>query len=333
MRVAVLGAGAMGSIFGAALVRAGASVVFFDKRKEVVEAIRRDGLVVTGVLGDSALNAAATSDPADLGQADLALVLVDSGATAEVAGIAETHLAGDGFALTLQNGIGNWEALAERLGRERVMAGSTYNSGAGLGPGRTAHTNLGPTIIGELDGTISERGANVVRLFEAGGLPSEATDNIEGYVWSKFVLNCAINPVSAITGLRPGEIARTQPAAALLDRILDEVLSVVAAAGVRLPEADACSQIRDHCWERYNRPSMLQHLQSGRGTEIEALNGALVRRAKMLGIAVPFNEAIVLTVKSLEAGGRSRAVVGLDEPALERAARARPRGDSWGSSG
>jgi 2-dehydropantoate 2-reductase len=329
MRVAVLGAGAMGSIFGAALMRAGAGTVFFDQRSDVVAAIRRDGLRLSGVRGDLTFDAPATDDPSEIGEADVALVVVDSTATRDVAGLAKACLVPDGFALTLQNGIGNIEALSDVLGRGRVLAGSTYNSGAGLGPGRTAHTNLGLTVIGELDSDISERALRVAGMFEAAGLPFEVVDNIEGHVWSKFVHNCAINPVSAITGLRPGEIARTAAAAELLDRVLTEVLTVVAAVGVTLPEADPRGHIRDHCWERYNRPSMLQHLESGRGTEIAALNGALVGRARGLGIPVPVNQTVVEAVKALEAAGRRKGNE-IDEARLEAAARADPRGQRWG---
>jgi 2-dehydropantoate 2-reductase len=329
MRVAVVGAGAMGAIFGAALARAGAETIFFDRRNDVVEAIRRDGLQLSGVRGDFALRVRATTNAAEVGLAEVVLVLVDSTATKDVAGIAKACLVPDGYALTLQNGIGNIEALTEVLGRERVLAGSTYNSGAGVGPGRAAHTNLGLTVMGELDGDISERALTMAAMFEAAGLPMEVVDNVEGHVWSKFVHNCAINPVSAITGLRAGEIARTAAAAELLDRVLTEVLTVVAAVGVTLPEDDPRGHIRDHCWERYNRPSMLQHLENGRATEIDALNGALVTRAKALGIAVPVNETVVAVVKALEAAGR-RDGRRIDEAALEAAARADPRGERWG---
>jgi len=329
MRVAILGAGAMGAIFGAAFARAGVEVEFFDKRLDVVEAIKSKGLVLDGALGATTARFFATTVAAELGTVDLALVLVDSTATATVADVAAACLSGRGCALTLQNGVGNWEALAARLGRERVLAGSTYNSGAGLGPGRARHTNLGPTIIGEIDGALSERAHGIARLLETAGLPVEITDNVQGHIWSKFVHNCAINPVSAVTRLRPGEIARTKAAADLLYRILDEVLAVVAAAGIRLPEADPRKQIRDHCWERYNRPSMLQHKKSGRGTEIDALNGALVDLGRELGVPVPVNEAIVLTVKALEVSASQRGAP-LDESALEQLAQRTPRGDSWG---
>jgi 2-dehydropantoate 2-reductase len=330
MRIAVLGAGAMGAIFGSALHRSGGKIVFFDKSPDVVAAINSDGLALDGALGASAERFFATAVAAELGLVDLALVLVDSTATAAVADVAVECLGQRGYALTLQNGIGNWQALAARLGVSRVLAGSTYNSGAGLGPGRARHTNLGPTIIGEIDGALSERVREIARLLEAAGLPVEISDNVEGHIWSKFVHNCAINPVSAVTRLRPGEIARSKAAAGLLDRLLDEALAVVAAAGVRLPEADPRQHIRDHCWERYNRPSMLQHLQNGRRTEIDALNGALVRLAHDLGAPVPFNEAIVLTVHALEDSVRQRQDAPLDEPALERLAQQNPRGESWG---
>ena len=332
MRVAVLGAGAMGSIFGAALSRAGCEVVFFDRNREAAEAINRDGLQLSGVLGNTALRLPATTDPAALGLVDLALVLVDSGSTAAVAEVAETCLKPDGVALTLQNGIGNWEALGERLGLARVLAGSTFNSGAGLGPGRSAHTNLGPTWIGELDGSISERAREIAALFEAGGLPFEVVPNVQAVVWSKFVHNCAINPVAAVTGLRSGEIARDPHAAALLDSVLDEVMAVVAAEGIMLPEPDARAHIHDHSWERYNKPSMLQHIEAGRRTEIDALNGALVERARRHGIPTPVNEAIIRVVKGREAAAR-RDSAKLDEPVLEAAARADARQGRWGAPG
>jgi 2-dehydropantoate 2-reductase len=327
MRVIVVGAGAMGSIFGAALARAGCHVAFCDVRPDVVAAFRDPGLELTGVLGATTTPYPASLDPSDLGAADMVLVQVDASATPQAARIARACLGPSGFALTLQNGIGNWEALAEELGVGRVVAGSTYNSGAALGPGRVLHSNLGPTELGEIDGSLSERCMEIARLLSEGGLPTQVSPHVVGVVWSKFVHNCAINPVSALTGLRPGEIARDPAAARLLDLVLDEVLAVVAAAGVRLPEDDPRGHIRDHCWERYNRPSMLQHLESGRRTEIDALNGALVARARGLGVPVPVNEAVVAAVKARE-GRPARGDV--PEAACEAAARADPRGERWG---
>jgi 2-dehydropantoate 2-reductase len=326
MRIAVIGAGAMGGTFGARLAQAGADVILFDKDVEHIAAIREKGLTVSSPKGVVVLSLPATTDPADIGPVEMALVTVDGNAIKAAAALLAEILPATAFALTLQNGIGNVEALTEALGAGRVMAGNTYNSGARRGPGHVAHTNVGVTTMGELDGSESERLKAVASLFEDGGLPVTLTDNVMGHVWSKFVLNVAINPVSAVTGLRSGEIARTPEALSLLEHVLDEALAVIAAKGIELPDADMRNHVIDHTWVRYNRPSMLQHIEAGRRTEIDTLNGALVREAKALGIPCPFNEAIVMVVKSLEARARLRAESPeIDEPALEAAARATPR--------
>jgi 2-dehydropantoate 2-reductase len=322
MRIAVVGAGAMGSVFGAKLQAPGVEVVLYDVNGAHIDAIRSRGLALGDGSGERVLAIAATTRIADASGADLALVLVDSNATAAVAPLLPGVLGADGIALTLQNGIGNVETLAAALGPRRVIAGATFNSAAFIAPGHVCHTNVGPTVIGMPDGSLTERVQALATQFAAAGFPTTASDNAMGHVWSKFVLNCAINPVSALTGLRPGEIARHPPTARLLERLLDEILAVVAAKGVRLPEADPRRHVLEHAFERYNRPSMLQHVESGRRTEIEALNGALVRAAQALGIAVPYNEAIWAAVSGIDARhARERAMPQLDEAAQEAQAR------------
>lgn len=322
----MIGAGAMGSSFGARFARAGAEVVLYDLDQAHIAAIAADGLSVTAPDGEIRLRLPATTDAAAIGPVDMAVVLVDSNATRAAAVTLSRVLPADGFALTLQNGIGNIEALTAALGADRVVAGSTYNSAARLGPGRVLHSNVGETTIGELDGRSSDRVASIARLFRDGGLPIAVSDNVVGHVWMKFVLNVAINPVAAITGLRSGEIVRTEPARRLLEGVLDEVLAVVAAKRIALPYPDPRAAVLHHAWQRYNRPSMLQHIEQGRRTEIDALNGALLAEAKALGIPCPINQTIVLTVKALEARAEyRRAMPVLDEKALEAAARAGPR--------
>jgi 2-dehydropantoate 2-reductase len=322
MRIAVIGAGAMGSVFGARLQSPGVEVVLFDINEQHIQAIRARGLLLGEAAGERLVPIAATARIAEVVDADLALVLVDGNATAAVAPLLPGVLAKNGVALTLQNGIGNVEALAAVLGTERVIAGSTFNSAAFIAPGHVRHTNIGPTVIGRLDGPPTDRVRALAARLSAAGFPTTASDNAMGHLWSKFVLNCAINPVAALTGLRPGEIARHPPTARLLERLLDEILAVTAAKGVRLPEADPRSRVLDHAFERYNRPSMLQHVEGGRRTEIEVLNGALVREANALGISVPYNEAIWAAVSGIDARhARARALPQLDEAALEAAAR------------
>jgi 2-dehydropantoate 2-reductase len=249
-------------------------------------------------------------------------VLVDSNATAEVAPLLARLLTNDGMALTLQNGIGNVEALVAALGADRVIAGSTFNSATLIAAGHVQHTNVGPTVIGPTVGPPNEQVRALAARLSAAGLPTEASDNAMGHIWAKFVLNCAINPIAALTGLRPGEIARHPPTLRLMERMLDEALAVAAAKGVRLPDPDLRRHVLDHAFDRYNRPSMLQHIESGRRTEIEALNGAVVREAYALGLQVPANEAVWAAVSGVDARHRRElSMPRLDEAALEAAAR------------
>lgn len=329
-RVIVLGAGALGSILAVALARGGAEIAVIDRDGAHVEAIRRDGLRLEGVLGQHVWRGEAATSAADVAPGDLVLVMVHGAATGDVASAAARLAGTRGFVLTLQNGIGHVEALALPLGRDRVLAGTTYNSGALLGPGRVLHSNAGPTVLGPVEPSAAARrsAAEVVQRLSAAGLETHLVDDPAPAIWSKFLLNVAINPVAAVTGLRPGEIAREPAARALLERVLDEALAVIAAKGIRLPEPDPRAHVLDHAWVRYNRPSMLQHLERGQPTEIEPLTGALVREARGLGIPVPVNETLRLAVQALEARSRRRAGQALlDEPALEAAARAeiRPR--------
>lgn len=330
-RVITLGAGALGSVLAAAFARAGAEVVVIDRDLAHLEAIHQDGLRVDGVLGPRHWRGETASSANGVRPGDLVLVMVDGPATAEVAPAAARLAGRSGHVLTLQNGIGHVELLAEALGVERVLAGSTYNSAARLGPGRVRHTNLGETVIGAVATAPAARRAAVeaARLLAIAGLPVHRVDDPLPAIWSKFLLNVAINPVAAVTGLRPGEIAREPAALALLERVLDEALAVIAAKGIRLPEPDPRAHVLDHAWVRYNRPSMLQHIERGQRTEIEQLTGALVREARAVAVPVPVNEALRLMVLSLEARSRRRPdpSAELDEPALEAAARdeTRPR--------
>src|SRR5262249_13580008 len=146
MRIAVIGAGAMGSVFGARLQSSGAEIVLFDINEAHIQAIRTFGLTLGDADGERLVTIAATGRIAEVGDADLALVLVDSNATADVAPLIPHVLRNDGVALTLQNGIGNVETLAAAVGAQRVIAGSTFNSAAFVAPGHVRHTNIGPTV-------------------------------------------------------------------------------------------------------------------------------------------------------------------------------------------
>lgn len=317
MRIYVIGAGAMGSVYGGLLKRAGNDVTLIDPRADHVGAIGREGLTIEGVRGRHLIRLPAHTSHAGLPPADFVIIFTDANATKDAARTAAQVLKPDGFALTLQNGIGNVEALVAELGGARVIAGVSMNSAANPEPGRAQYTNAGMTSIGELDGRNTKRIADVARMLSSAEIETTVIPDPMAHIWGKFVLNCAVNPLTAVTGLRSGEIYRTPEVNALQDRIIDEILMVVERKGVRISEADPRKKIKEHCRVRYNRPSMMQHVEQGRRTEIDALNGALVREARALGIAVPYNEAIVAAVKGLEKSRRQR----LHEPPIDYAGR------------
>ena len=246
---------------------------------------------------------------------------VDANNTQAAARIAARVLCADGVALTLQNGIGNVEALTAELGPARVLGGSTMCSFRTVEPGVVEQTNVATTTVGELDGSISERATRVRDLLRGAGYPAEASAAIMAVIWQKFVVNIAINPICAITGLRMGELARLPATDRFQDLLLAEVFAVGRAKGLDLPETALREKIKAHCWDKYSKPSMLQHLEAGRPTEIAALNGALVREAEALGVPVPFNQAIAMLIEGRQLHEQRRVhEPDLDYAALEAAA-------------
>ena len=325
MRICVIGAGALGASYGGRLALAGAEVTLVDPWVAHVATITADGLDLDGVPGRQTIRVPAVTVPSGLPPYDLAIVTVDTNHTGAAAETARQVLAVDGVALTLQNGIGNVETLVAGLGTGRVIGGSSMCSALVRGPGRVTQTHQGPTTIGELDGSRTGRIDAIKALLEGAGFDTVIAADVMAVIWQKFLLNLAINPICAATGLRLGELARLPAVDALQDRILDEALAVVAAKGIALPDPDIRTSVKHHCWTKFSKPSMLQHIEHGRITEIDALNGALIREAQALGIPTPYNEALTATIKGREFASR-RAVTepDIDYDALEAAVGPRP---------
>jgi 2-dehydropantoate 2-reductase len=315
MRITVVGAGAMGGSYGGLLALAGHEVSLIDAWQAHVDAIERDGLRVDGVRGDHRVRVAASSGLIGEG-AELAIVFVDANNTAAAAATVVRVLAQGGFAITFQNGIGNVETLQAALGKERVLGGSSMCSAASRGPGHVALTHLGRTTIGETDGVARPRTLALAEALRGAGFETESAPDVMAVIWEKFVLNCSINAIAATTGLRGGEIARLPELAAFQSRIVAEVMAVTEAKGIRLPTPDLPAKIKAHSRKKFNKPSMLQHVEAGRRTEIDALNGALLREAAALGVPTPCNEALVALLKGRELHQRRR----IHEPDLDYAA-------------
>jgi 2-dehydropantoate 2-reductase len=325
MRIAVIGAGAMGSTYGGLLARAGCDVTLVDVWPEHVEAINRDVLHLSGISGDLRIPVRAVSEPAP-GGADVAFVQVNTYDTEAAAQTAARALTAGGYAITFQNGVGNIETLQRVLGPRRVLGGLSYHSAAMVGPGHAMHTHRGPTWIGELDGSSTPRLQALNQALQAAGLEPTIVDDILAYIYTKLVLNSAINPICAAMGIRVGEIPRTPGADELQTRIIEEALAVLQAKGIKLADPDVMGSIKAHCQAKFNKPSMLQHMEQGKQTEVDSLNGAIARMGRELGVPAPYNEGLAWMVQGINAQ-RRRAMhePPRDYEALEKQAKARHR--------
>ncbi len=301
MRVAVVGAGGIGSVFGGRLAAAGHEVWLVHRRPAHVEAVRRDGLLLDGPRGAERIAIRATCDPGEVGFVDLVLVLTKANDTRAAADAARP-LVGDGtVVVTLQNGLGNLETIGEVLGVERVLVGMTYHGASLDAPGRVRHTATGQTFVGEPWGGITERVQSIADCFTEAGVATEVTDRLWEMVWGKLVVNAALNATCALTGASGVDILASPSARELVGQVAHECAAVATALGITLPYPDPAVRVWQHCETiQTAKPSMLQDLERGRTTEIDAINGAIVREGMRLGVPTPLNRALMLLIKARE---------------------------------
>ena len=232
LQFVVIGAGNMGCVYGGNLGRIGQKVAFIDVWKDHVDAIRARGLHLEGLTGDFTIQAHAGLDDREAPKADVVLVCVNSYSTADAARAAQAVLKPDGCCLTLQNGVGNVEVLTEILGPGRVLAGLSFQSGDIQGPGRVRHTNNGPTYLGELDRSRSPRLARLNELLASAGMNPVLVDDVMRTIWTKFIHNCGINALCAITNLRPGHIRLVPELDEFQTHVIRETVALVRAKGI-----------------------------------------------------------------------------------------------------
>lgn len=300
MQIVIVGAGNMGCLYGANLARAGARVTLVDPWKEHVDQVQLHGLRMHGLHGEFTAAVQAVTDPLDAPKADMVIILVNAYATRVAAESSCVLLKDDGFALTLQNGLGNVEVLQQVLGEGRVLPGLSFHSADLMAPGSVQHTNEGPTYLGEMDGSRSPRLTELNRLMEQADMQPVVEADIMSTIWGKFVHNCAINAVCAITDLRPGHIRDIAALDEFQTHIIEETLALVEARGVRIPSDTPLRDIKQYCAGKFHRVSMLQHLVRGRRTEIDALNGYVANESRKLGLSCPYSESLTALIKGRE---------------------------------
>jgi 2-dehydropantoate 2-reductase len=301
MKVAVVGAGAMGSLFGGLLAASGEDVTLVDVWREHIDAINSEGLRIGGSKGSHIVRVKATTDPSSVGPVDLIIIFVKSYDTLKATKDALPMVKEDTVFLSLQNGLGHFEKISEAAGSERVISGTTAHGCTLKGPGEIVHAGRGPTIIGELDGRETERVCDIRDALVRAGIETEISRNITGALWSKVLVNVGINPLTAINGVRNGELLEDPEIKETIRQAVEEAITVAEALGIDLGPGDQLEHVYKVARATaLNRSSMLQDVERGRKTEIDALNGIVVRLAKTLGVDTPVNEALTAAVKGLE---------------------------------
>lgn len=285
-RVIIAGVGALGCFFAARLSAAGIAVAMLGNWPDAIQALRRDGVRLVHADGSSTTHPVEVSaDPLALGTAALALVLVKAWQTEAAAAKLRHCLAPDGLAVSLQNGLGNYEKLVSVLGATRTAVGVTTIGARIDSPGVVRAAGEG---VVSLESRLAlDPAAN---LLSEAGLPVTRSANLPSLQWGKLVINAAINPLTALLDVPNGEVAQRPAARALLRELAMETAGVAYAAGIPLPYPDPAQAVEKVAeMTASNISSMLQDVRRGAPTEVDAINGAVVTTAAAMGIAAPLN--------------------------------------------
>jgi 2-dehydropantoate 2-reductase len=302
-RIAVLGAGAVGCYFGGMLARAGAPVTLIG-RPHHVEAMNRDGLCLETLHFRQQVPVAAAVDASAVREAAIVLVCVKTLDTETAAQALKPQLHDNTIVVSLQNGVDNVERIGSAAGIEAVPA-VVYVAAEMAAPGHVKHTGRGDLVIGALPGRDRSRAQSrldrLSALFSRAGVPCVVSENIEGALWTKLIMNCTYNALSALGRIRYGRMVRNAWARNVMTQVTEEVVAVGQAAGVRFPDVDLLEAV----WKLGEAmagalSSTAQDIARGKRTEIDSLNGYVARRGKELGVATPVNQTLHALVKLLE---------------------------------
>jgi 2-dehydropantoate 2-reductase len=296
MNVAVVGAGAVGCYYGFLLARAGHAVTLIG-RPALVEAVRADGLVLEGSEKTASVPVRATVDGDGVAGADLVLVCVKSGDTEAAGAMIAAHLEPSATILSLQNGVDNAERLADVLGRA-VVPVAVYVATAMAGPGRVRHNGRGDLILGA-----SEASDRIAAVLTEAGAPTTVSARALDALWGKLIMNCAYNALSALTQLPYGRLVQCEGVVAAMTDVVQECVAVAEAAGVSVAPDIFDSVMALSTAMADQRSSTAQDLARGRPSEIDHLNGYVVRKGAALGIPTPANRMLHTLVKLVERKG------------------------------
>ena len=306
-KLVVVGAGAMGSLFGGLLAEKGMDVTLLDPWQQHIDAIKaNNGLQMVGHGGDRTIPLQATTNAQEIKEADLVFfqckaVYNDAAATSV------KHLftsESNTIAISFQNGLGSEEKIAEYLGKENVLGGLTAQGANMEAPGKVRnHTEL-PSYIGEMGGGVSDRVSNVANILTAHGLPTKASENIRKSIWAKLFANVGVSPISGILNITLGEIYDNAYANGISFKAIDEAVLVAEAEGLSFTQEEASkvfkSIINPQTGTPGNKSSLCVDLLNERPSEIDYINGAIARLGKKHNIPTAINDTLTSLVKAIE---------------------------------
>ncbi|MCA8929658.1 MAG: 2-dehydropantoate 2-reductase [Alphaproteobacteria bacterium] len=310
MKVGIVGAGAMGSVYGALMADAGHEVWMFDKWQAHVDAMRTKGLRVEGASGDRTVPIHATADAAEAGPCGLVIVATKGHDTDAAVGAARAMIGPETAVLSLQNGLGNVEKIQSLLGGHEggVLAGIAGGFGASMiGPGHAHHNGMSAINIAEAAGGLTDRLERVRDVWTSSGFNCETFADIWPVVWSKLNANIAVSATCTLFGLRTGEVRENPHAWELSKTCVLETSAVAAAKGIALLYDDPVQWVSDFIGKMPKaRPSMYQDVLAGRRSEIDTIHGGVVAEGERLGVPTPTCAFMVTAVRALQEKARQQ---------------------------
>lgn len=301
MKIVIVGPGAMGCLFAAFLSKSKEEVWLLDKNKENAARINENGIRLEGASGAWQAKPKTTANVQDIGKADLILICVKSFNTKQAVEQIKPLMQENTKIMTLQNGIGNIEIIAESAGEDKVIGGITSEGATLIETGSIRHAGRGETIIGTIDGKMPVEIRSIREVFNKAGLQTKLSRDIKGLVWSKLIINVGINALTAITRLPNGKLTEFEGTKRILRDAVTEATRIAKRKRIKLIYDDPLAKVEAVCENTsVNISSMLQDVLKKKRTEIDFINGVIVRLGQELGIAVPTNRLLVDLVKTIE---------------------------------
>lgn len=303
MKIVIVGPGAIGLLFAGLLSKSKEEVWLLDKDPQRAERLRKDGMKIEGLTSLKIQNPKVTSNPAEVSDADFWIICVKSYDTKSVVKKILPHVKPEGFVVSLQNGLGNVELVSESLGLDRVLVGVTSMGATLMTEGVSRHAGEGETIIGKLNGSMSVELKELREVFQKSRIPVRISKDVVGVLWSKLIINVGINALTALTRFKNGKLIALEGTRKILKEAITEAVKVAKRKRVKLLFDDVLAKTESVCdATAENVSSMLQDVLNRKKTEIDFLNGAIVRQGESLGVKTPVNALLVDLIKSIENG-------------------------------